>query len=173
MPSAAPFLPPAPGAAWGGYAGPVAALAAPPPSVPPAAAAAALPPPAAAAGPGPAGNGRPEGFLSQPQHVYVTGADCGVVPAGQTRRPPCGCKNSHGPNYRPGPHATWDCPHRFIKRFGSCPGFLANGFRDPAMWHGDNLVKAGKQAWVDFIQLHDLPIPHGPDSAAPPFYLHL
>jgi hypothetical protein len=41
------------------------------------------------------------------------------------------------------------------------------------MWHGDNLVKAGKQAWVDFIQLYDLPIPNGPDAAAPPFYLHL
>ena len=161
-----------PGAAWGGYTGPIAASA-PPPNLPAAAAAAAPPPPAVAVKQEPAGGVKSYGFLSQPQHAYVSGLDCDIVPVGHSRRQHCWCRNSHGPHYIPGPHATWDCPHRFIKRFGSCPGFLANGFRDPTMWHGDNLVKAGKQAWVDFIQQHDLPIPMGSGAAAPPFYMHL
>jgi hypothetical protein len=64
-------------------------------------------------------------FVCQPQHAYVTGEDCAVVPANETRKPPCRCASKHGANYRPGAQATWDCPHRYIIRFGFCPVVLS------------------------------------------------
>ena len=143
--------PPAGGPAWSGYAGPIAS------SIPPSA------PPSSTASPNAAGpvaiKQEVQSFLSQPMHGYVTGDDCAVVPAGEQRKPPCGCANKHGPHYHPGPHATWDCPHRYIARFGFCPGFLPTGFRDASQWNGPNLSRAAKAAWVKLITDKDLPLP--------------
>ena len=110
-------------------------------------------------------------FASQPQHTYVTGEDCAIVPVNTVRKPACGCGNKHGAAYKPGLHATWDCPHRYIAKYGRCPGFLANGFRDPTQWNGNSLTRAAKAAWVTLIQAEDLPLPHGGSSRAPPFHL--
>jgi hypothetical protein len=109
-------------------------------------------------------------FLSQPQHPYVTGADCGSVPAGLSRRPPCGCHH-HKPQYNPGPHATWDCPLRYVAQCGSCPGFNLVGTRDPAQWQGEILTRAAKSAWLTLIAKHALPLPNCKDARPPPFHL--
>jgi hypothetical protein len=94
-----------------------------------------------------------------------------VVPPNEVRRPTCGCANKHGPTYRPGPHATWDCVHRYIERHGSCPGFLLNGFKDDSQWDGPNLKRSTKAAWVAYIRAHNLALPLCPGSRAPPFHL--
>ena len=101
--------------------------------------------------------------------MYVTGAGYNAIPAGDMRTPACGCGSKHGADYRPGPHATWDCPFRYIARYGSCPGFLPNGRPDPAQWHGDSLTTRAKQAWVKLIKDLDLPLPNYPGSSAPNF----
>ena len=85
---------------------------------------------------------------SSAQHVWLTGPGYNAVPAGDTRSPPCGCASRHGPTYQPGPHATRDCPHRYISSYGSCPGFLMTGMRDPQQWSGDNLTRGAKDAWI-------------------------
>jgi hypothetical protein len=72
-------------------------------------------------------------------------------------------------DYNPGPHATWDCPFSFIARYGSCPGFLPNGLRDPAQWNGDSLNAWAKQAWVKLIKELDLPLPSWVGAKAPNF----
>jgi hypothetical protein len=96
--------------------------------------------------------------------------DCGIVRPGLQARPHCHCENSHGPHYKPGPHATWDCPFRYIARCRRCPGFLDNGLRDPNQWVGDCLTRAAKDDWVALIKEFALPIPHGRGARAPPFH---
>ena len=157
-----PFSPPAQGGAWAGYTTPT------PPTTP-------APAPAPQPRPRPIIKAEPEApprappFLSQPQHVWLTGPGYNAVPAGDSRSPPCGCGSKHGPTYQPGPHATWDCPLRYIARYGSCPGFLMTGMRDPQQWAGDNLTRGAKDAWIKLIQQLDLPLPTGPGGRAPNF----
>jgi hypothetical protein len=113
-PPMAPFSPtPAGGQGWSGYAGPVtsappAAVVLPPPTSSPPVFRPAIKPEAA-----PPASGK-EPFLGQPQHIYLTGPGYNAVPAGEVRVPPCGCGSKHGAGYRPGPHATWDCPFRYM-----------------------------------------------------------
>ncbi len=152
-----PFSPPSHGpASWGGFVGspPGSALSPGAPALGPQA------PPAAPSIKPEAGGGKAEDkpFLSQPMHPYVSEIDCASVPAGQSRRPTCGCAN-HKLNYTPGPHATWDCPLRYINQCGSCPGFNLDGSRDPAQWNGDIVPRqphARSQIGLD-----------GPDRQAP------
>jgi hypothetical protein len=75
--------------------------------------------------------------------------------------PECKCGLRGVPRYVPGQHATWDCPLRFIKVFGFCPGFLPSGHRDLAQWQGDCLNRAGKDAWVALIESEEIPLPSG------------
>ncbi len=91
------------------------------------------------------------------------------MPPGDHGSPPCGCASKHGPGYQPGPHATWDCPFRYIARYGSCPGFLPSGQKDPAQWNGDSLTARAKQAWVKLIKDLDPPLPSGAGGKAPNF----
>ena len=114
-----------------------------------------------------------EKFLSQPMHVYVTGRDCASAPEGETWTPPCGCGNhSNAPGYAPGPHATWDCPLRYIARCGYCPGFINNGMRDPAQWQdASQLTRAAKDKWVELIGAYNLPLPRERLARPPPFHL--
>ena len=160
-----PISPTAAGGPWSGYAGPISGS---PGSAASAASPAAASPPVAAPAkpvikPDPGASASLQGFLSQPMHVYVTGVNYNVVPAGECRAPPCGCGAKHGPNYRPGPHATWDCPFRYMARYGSCPGFLSNGQRNPNHWHGDALTRRAKDEWVTLITKLNLPLPSGAD----------
>ena len=92
------------------------------------------------------------------------------MPAGEVRRLPCGCANHFGPAYRPGLHATWDCPIRYIHKWKSCPGFLLNGQRYPSKWAGNNLTRAAKDEWGVFIGKHSLPLPPGASFRPPPFH---
>ena len=103
----------------------------------------------------------------------MTGDDCSSVPISEVRKPQCGCANRYGPAYaayRPGLHATWDCPHRYIEKWGSCPGFLRNGQRDPSKWTGNILTRAAKDEWGAFIAKHSLPLPTGASFRPPPFH---
>ncbi len=150
---AGPFSPPPHGAAaWGGFAG------APPGSGFPFAAQAPGQPgpsPTQRVKPDPGGGGAEEKpYLGQPQHPYVSGTDCASVPPGQTRKPACGCLHQFKLRYLPGPHATWDCPLRYISQCGSCPGFNPDGSRDPSQWQGENLSRAAKSAWLALIAEH-------------------
>ena len=106
-------------------------------------------------------------------HGYVTGRDCASAPEGGTWTPPCGCGNhSNAPGYAPGPHATWDCPLRYIARCGFCPGFLHNGLRDPAQWQDAyQLTRAAKDKWVELIGTYNLPLPRERLARPPPFHL--
>lgn len=108
-------------------------------------------------------------FASQPMHAYVTGVDVATVPLGEVWDPQCGCANHH--NLNPGLHAVWDCPHRYLSKFGECPGFLPSGRRDPSKWtpDGANLTRAGKDEWVSFLERNPLPLPLSYFGAPPDF----
>ncbi len=101
----------------------------------------------------------------------MTGEDCALPPAGAPRKPACNCGSKHGPAYKPGPHCTWECPLRYIQRFGWCPGYLGTGFRDPTKWQGANLTPAAKLEWIALIQRENLALPQGPGYRVPPFHL--
>jgi hypothetical protein len=98
-----------------------------------------------------------QGSLSQPQHVYVTGANYNMVPAGKCLTPLCCCSAKHGHNYQQGPHATWDCPFRYMAPWGSCQGFLSSGQRSPDHWSCYTLNRSCKDVWVELITKLDLP----------------
>jgi hypothetical protein len=110
-------------------------------------------------------------YLGQPQHPYVSGTDCSSVPPGQSRKPTCGCLHQFKLRYNPGPHATWDCPLRYISQCGSCPGFNPDGSRDPSQWQGEILTRAAKSAWLALIAEHKLTVPKCRDARPPPFHL--
>ena len=96
-------------------------------------------------------------FLSQPMHVYVSGTDVGIVPAGMCWRQQCNCANrSTASGAAQGLHATWECPLRYIDQCGSCQGFFHDGSRDPAQWlpGGEVLTRAAKEEWVKLINRH-------------------
>ena len=88
--------------------------------------------------------GHPHTF--QPQHAWVTGNDCATFRGRTQQHPPCGmCTKVQG---GAGPHASWDCPLRYWKVYGTCPGFLRDGSRDPSQWQGDNMARSAKLEWA-------------------------
>ncbi len=105
-------------------------------------------------------------------HGYVSGLDLAIVPAGAHWQPSCGCANravfSVAP---PGPHATWDCPLRYIAQCGYCPGFHSDGTKDLTQWApgGDVLTRATRDAWLKLIDDYRLPLPRDPGARAPDF----
>jgi hypothetical protein len=50
-----------------------------------------------------------------------------------------------------------------MARYGSCPGFLANGQRDPGHWHNDSLTRRAKDPWVKLIKDLNLGVSLGPE----------
>ena len=70
-----------------------------------------------------------------------------------------------------GPHASWDCPFRYWKVYGTCPGFLRDGSRDPSQWQGDNMARSAKLEWARLrvIRDRDIMLPSCPGASAPPF----
>jgi hypothetical protein len=109
-------------------------------------------------------------FCAQPHHAWTAGADLANQPAGGgSRLPGCHCGNQGIASYSPGPHATWDCPLRYVKVFGFCPGFLPSGLRDLSQWQGDTLTRAAKDAWAAFIDFEEIPLPTGDWARAPNF----
>ena len=148
----------------------------PAPAPAPAPAPRATPP---SAGPSPAGKVKAEPINSksaarkasghpttlQPQHAWVTDQDC--APISGVRNP--SCHRCPKLAFHTGPHASWDCPLRYFDVFNECPGFNRDGSRDPAQWHGENLTRAAKDAWVALIAREDLMVPSFDGAAAPPF----
>ena len=110
-------------------------------------------------------------FLSQPMHGYVSGEDLAVVPAGMCWKPACGCRNHWPLGFDPGPHATWDCPYRYIQQCGHCPGFNPDGTKDLSQWlpGGTALTRATKEKWLELIKRHNLPLPYEAGARAPDF----
>ena len=95
-----------------------------------------------------------KGYLGLPAHAWVCGARAAPpLPAGTQSFPPrCGCIDALG---FPGPHATWDCPLRYYIMRGPCPGFLADGRRDPAAWIGDEISDETRKQWLHYVSAHD------------------
>jgi hypothetical protein len=156
---------------------PAYASPSPAPAPAPAPAPRATPP---SAGPSPAGKVKAEPINAksaarknaglpttlQPQHVWVTGQDCAIV-SGGAQHPKCNrCPRLA---FHTGLHASWDCPLRYFDVFNECPGFNRDGSRDPAQWHGENLTRAAKDAWVALIAREDIMVPVFDGAAAPPF----
>ena len=82
----------------------------------------------------------------QPQHPWITGADCATCTPGAFMHPRCHrCPKLP---FHTEPHSSWDCPQRFWDVYDECPGFNRDGSRDPAQWQGENLTRAAKDAWV-------------------------
>jgi hypothetical protein len=109
-------------------------------------------------------------FCAQPHHAWTAGSDLANQPLiGGPRAPECKCGLRGIPGYVPGQHATWDCPLRFVKVFGFCPGFLPSGHRDLAQWQGDCLNRAGRDAWAALIESEEIPLPAGDFARAPNF----
>ncbi len=177
-PAAQPIPPPPSGGpAWGGWSGVHPGATAPPPATP-------APPASRPPGvpiktePGPSRDKPHQGkrsrdgaFLSQPMHGYVVGEDLASVPAGACWKPVCGCRSHGPPGFNPGPHATWDCPYRYIQQCGHCPGFNPDGTKDLSQWlpGGTILTRAAKAKWHELISKHDLPLPHEAGARAPDF----
>jgi hypothetical protein len=106
-------------------------------------------------------------------HGYVSGRDLAIVPAGHHWQPLCGCRNNAAfAGAPPGPHATWDCPLRYIEKCGHCPGFRADGTKDPAQWAagGDVITRATRDAWLKLIEEYHLPLPRDAGARAPDFH---
>ena len=86
-------------------------------------------------------------------------------------QPECSCWRKFDVQHQRaiGAHARWDCPLRYYDVFNECPGFNRDGSRDPAQWHGENLTRAAKDAWVALIAREDLMVPLFEGAGAPPF----
>ncbi len=141
--AATPPQPPQTGAvAWPGYGCPLGRIAAggpmhaySPPAVP-----AFAPAPIKQEPGGVKKRKEKETFSSQPTHAYVSGTDCAVVPDGEVWMPLCHCGNAGALGFGQGPHATWDCPLRYIQKYGRCPCFLLSGQRDASQWLAGNIL---------------------------------
>ena len=95
-------------------------------------------------------------FAGRPCSPSIVGHDIGIAlpPA----RAPCACAASKS---LPSPHRIWECPLNYFAKFGSCPGFLPSGDRDPAAWShlsstSSLLLPATRTAWKTFIATHKL-----------------
>ena len=91
-------------------------------------------------------------FSGKPVSPSLVGPALAVMDALARRyeRIRCFCF-SKGTSVMKDPHFTWECPVRFYSNYGRCPGFQADGSRDPAAWVNDDITAATKQDWIDFI----------------------
>ena len=112
-------------------------------------------PPSAAPSPAPGPPGQPThltGFIGLPTAKVIVGQDIGfdLVPG----PPTCTCAINI---FFPGSvHRGYECPLRYIARFGSCPGWALPGARIPSAWNGDTLAPATRAEWTAYIIRHKL-----------------
>ena len=96
------------------------------------------------------------GFAGRPCSPSIVGNDIGIaLPPAKSS---CFCAASRS---LPSPHRVWECPLNYFAKFGSCPGFLPSGDRDPAAWSqlsftSSLLLPATRTAWKTFIATNKL-----------------
>jgi hypothetical protein len=98
------------------------------------------------------------GFLGSPAHFWLLGR---YAPHTGRRAlwPPCPCRKDFEAALQGliGKHARWDCPLRYIERFGYCPGFAGSGLRLRSAWIDDDTMTADTvEQWKRFIVVNDL-----------------
>ena len=92
------------------------------------------------------GGSRQGPFIGLPASGSIVGKSLGVRPQAY---PPC---KQCGSN-----HSSWECPIRYFKNLGEpCPGFDAQGNKDPSAWAGDDITPDTRKAWKLYINKHDL-----------------
>ena len=92
------------------------------------------------------------GFLGIPGATVIVGQDIGFDPA--PGPPICTCSIA---TFFPGTvHRGFECPLRYIARYGRCPGWTLPGVRIPAAWNGNCLTPATRAEWLTYITQFDL-----------------
>lgn len=95
-------------------------------------------------------------FLGKPVSATLVGRSLAVMDVSQQpSRLHCNCRSGLGAQIQ-GPHLTFECPLKYLHRYGSCPGFNHDGSKDPNAWAGDDLTDATKKKWRDLIAIHAL-----------------
>ena len=95
----------------------------------------------------------PGGFLGLPAHPWLLGKYAPYTGRGALSSP-CQCSKKFDAALQGviGKHARWDCPLRYIERFGSCPGFADSGLRLRSAWIDDDTMTADTVGqWKRFI----------------------
>lgn len=105
-------------------------------------------------GAGGAGAGGGGGFLGRPLSAALVGTSLAVLDPLAHLKHACQCR-PQGPA-AVGTHFCWECPQKYHARFGSCPGFNADGTRILASWSGDEITAATRQEWRTFIAAQGL-----------------
>jgi hypothetical protein len=90
-------------------------------------------------------------FLGRPVSAALVDKGLAVMPVDSTSSRHCCHCNVQGTGFAQ-PHFCWECPLKYLARFGSCPGFNRDGSRAAAAWSGEDITVATKSAWNDFIR---------------------
>ena len=87
-----------------------------------------------------------QAFMGKPLSALIIGNNFGVTVPGNPRTCACVITKSF-----PGRlHFPFECPIKYHKNRGSCPGWTAAGLRIPSAWEGDNITAATQAEWRTF-----------------------
>ena len=83
------------------------------------------------------------GFLGLPAHTWILGKYAPHKGRGALSSQ-CSCWKKFDAALQGliGKHARWDCPLRYIERYGFCPGFADSGLRLRSAWIDDDTMTA-------------------------------
>ena len=98
------------------------------------------------------------GFLGMPAHLWLLGKYAPHKARGSLA-PGCSCWKKFDAAIQGliGKHARWDCPLRYIERYGYCPGFAESGLRQRSAWIDDDTMTADTvEQWKRFIDANGL-----------------
>ena len=85
-------------------------------------------------------------FVGKPVSALIIGQDLGVaVPPGRA----CLCPISVA--FQGREHRPFECPLRYHRLMGQCPGWTPAGTRIPTCWNGENLTTACRAEWKTFL----------------------
>ena len=84
-------------------------------------------------------------FVGKPVSALIVGQDLGVaIPPGRV----CLCPISM--TFPGREHRPFECPLRYHRLMGQCPGWTPAGTRIPTCWNGENLTTACRAEWKTF-----------------------